>query len=108
MSISLKEVEFIASVGKCPKCGSTNVKFDLPLECHLETKDGKLNRVVLDFTNPNYWLKQTVTHCLDCGVAFHLRDVDPNFYQGLKDVQDREEDSPAKWAYEFYDFEKIE
>lgn len=111
-SISLKEVEFIASAAQCPKCGSKNVRFDLPRQSHIETKDGKLSKVVLDFTKPNWWLKESVTHCLDCGVAFHIRDnMDTGaFYKGLLDVQQShaDEEAPVKWAYKFYDFEKLE
>ena len=99
--IGMPEVKYIASCGKCPNCGSTSVRFRLPLECYMETKDGKLNKVVLDFTNPSYWLKTTTTHCAECGYEFHLREHNENFYQGLEETRQKEGMSPNKWYYEF-------
>ncbi|GAB4330856.1 MAG: hypothetical protein Kow0069_38480 [Promethearchaeota archaeon] len=109
MSISLKEVEYIASVAKCPKCGSRDVRFDVPQDSRIETSDGKLKRVVLDFSHPNYWLKTTVTHCLRCGIAFHIRDTmeKGEFYRGLLEVQQRRTEAPVAWAYDFYEFEQV-
>ena len=106
--IGLPEVKYIASVGKCPNCGSESVRFKLPLECYLETKDRKLNKVVLDFSNPQYWLKTTTTQCADCGYEFHLREVTDDFYQGLQEVREREGEIPNKWYYQFNDYKTEE
>lgn len=99
--IGMPEVKYIASCGKCPNCGSTSVRFRLPLECYLETKDLKLAKVVLDFRNPQYWLKETVTRCANCGFEFHLRDHNENFYQGLQETREKEGTQPTVWWYEF-------
>ncbi|MHA1149510.1 MAG: hypothetical protein ACTSR8_14845 [Promethearchaeota archaeon] len=107
-SIGMPEVRFIGSCGKCPNCGSTSVRFKLPLESYIETENLKLNRVVLDFTNPNYWLNTTVTTCAECGFQFHLRDSNPNFYQGLEETKQKEGATPVKWSYKFDDYTEEE
>ena len=101
IGVGMPEVKFIASCGKCPNCGSTDVQFKLPLESFLETKDGKLNKVVLDFRSPQYWLKTTVTTCAKCGYQFHLRDNNENFYQGIEDTRQKEGTQPVIWYYDF-------
>jgi hypothetical protein len=106
--IGLPEVKYIASVGKCPNCGSTSVRFRLPLESYIETKDLKLNKVVLDFSNPQYWLKTTTTHCAVCGYEFHLRDHVDDFYKGLQEVREQEGDMPNKWYYQFEEYKTEE
>lgn len=105
--IGLPEVRYIASCGKCPNCGSTSVRFKLPLECYLESKDLKLDKVVLDFTNPQYWLKTTTTQCAECGYEFHLRDTKDDFYKGLQETRKKEGQMPNKWYYNFKEY-KVE
>ncbi|MHA1682162.1 MAG: hypothetical protein ACTSUE_14590 [Promethearchaeota archaeon] len=99
--IGINQVRYIGSCGKCPACGSKDVKFSLPFEAHLETKDGVLDRVVLDFSNPQYWLKVTMTRCAVCGFEFHLRDQKEDFYQGLEESYKKDGENPNKWYYEF-------
>ncbi|MHA1819862.1 MAG: hypothetical protein ACTSU2_02570 [Promethearchaeota archaeon] len=106
--ITMNEVKYIASVGKCPVCGSRNVQFSLPFECRLETEDGKLKRVVLDFSNPQYWLKVTMTKCSYCGVEFHLRDSNDKFYEGLEETAKKSQGSPKVWYYDFDDFKTFD
>ena len=103
IGIGMPEVKFIASCGKCPNCQSTDVQFKVPLESYLETKDGKLDKVVLDFSSPQYWLKTTVTTCAKCGYQFHLRDnpENENFYQGIEETRQKEGTQPVKWSYDF-------
>ncbi len=103
-SIGLKQVKYIGSCGRCPACGSKDVKFSLPFEAHLRTKDGKLDRVVLDFTNPAYFLKKTMTRCASCNFEFHLRDVKEDFYIGLEASNQDEGENHSKWYYEFDSF----
>ncbi len=105
--IGMPEVRYIASCGKCPNCGSNSVRFRLPLECYLETKDGKLDKVVLDFSSPQYFLKETVTTCAKCGYQFHLRNHNENFYQGLEETRQKEGKGPIKWYYEFDSYKKL-
>jgi len=99
--IGMPEVRYIGSLGKCPNCGKSSVRFKLPLESYIETKDGKLNKVVLDFSSPQYWLKTTTTTCAYCGYEFHLRDNNDNFYKGLEEARQNEGTKPVKWYYEF-------
>lgn len=99
--IGMPEVKFIASLGKCPNCGSESVRFRIPLESYLETEGKELKKVVLDFSNPKYWLKTTTTHCVECGYEFHLRDNNEDFYKGLQETREREGTSPNKWYYDF-------
>ncbi|MFX0103245.1 MAG: hypothetical protein ACFFCS_27010 [Candidatus Hodarchaeota archaeon] len=99
--IGLNQVKYIGTCGRCPACGSKDVQFKLPFEARLETKDGILNRVVLDFTNPQYWLKTTMTKCSHCGFEFHLRDQNDNFYKGLQDSYADEGPNPNIWYYDF-------
>ena len=103
-SIGMPEVRFIGSCGTCPNCGSKSVRFKVPLESYIETEDLKLAKVVLDFTNPNYWLNTTVTTCAKCGYQFHLRDSNPNFFQGLEETKKKDGANPAKWSYKFEDY----
>lgn len=99
--ITIDQIKYIASVAKCPKCGSKDVKFDIPFESRLETKDGKLNSVVMDFSNPSYFLTNTHTTCLKCSFKFHLHEHDDQFYQGLeKSFKDKKEDVSV-FYYEF-------
>ncbi len=100
-SIGMKQVKYIGSCGHCPTCGSKDVKFSLPFEAHLRTKNGKLDSVVLDFTNPQYWLKKTMTKCALCGFEFHLRDVKDDFYTGLEASNKDEGVNHVKWHYDF-------
>ena len=106
--IDMRQVKYIASVGHCPNCGSDSVKFRLPLECYLETKDKELNKVVLDFSSPQYWLKTTKSTCVDCGQEFHLRDHNVEFYQGLEASKNDEGDSSIKWSYDFESYKQEE
>lgn len=99
--IGLPEIRYIASCGKCPNCGSTSVRFKLPLESYIETDDLELDKVVLDFTNPRYWLKTTTTKCSECGYEFHLRDHVDDFYKGLQETREKEGQMPNKWSYDF-------
>lgn len=99
--IGMPEVKFIGSCGKCPNCGSTSVRFKLPLESYIETEDLKLAKVVLDFSSPQYWLNTTVTTCAKCGYQFHLREHNPDFYQGLEETRRKQGEKPNKWYYEF-------
>jgi hypothetical protein len=99
--MGMPEVKFIGSCGKCPNCGSTSVRFKLPLESYIETKDLKLNKVVLDFSSPQYWLQTTVTTCAKCGYQFHLRDNNDNFYKELQETRETEGTTPVKWSYDF-------
>ncbi len=101
IGIGMPEVKFIASCGKCPNCESTDVRFRVPLECYMETKDGKLDKVVLDFSSPQYWLKTTVTTCAKCGFQFHLRDTNDTFYQGIEETRQKEGTQPVIWSYDF-------
>jgi hypothetical protein len=101
VGIGMPEVKYIASCGKCPNCGSTSVRFKVPLESYLETKDGILNRVVLDFSSPQYWLKTTTTKCAYCGYEFHLRNHNEDFYKGLQETRQKEGTQPVKWFYDF-------
>lgn len=106
MGIGMPEVRYIGSCGKCPNCGSIDVRFKLPLESYIETKDGKLNKVILDFKEPNYWLNTTVTTCAKCGFQFHLREDNENFYQGLEETRQKEGTQPVKWSYDFESYKK--
>jgi len=106
--IGMPEVKYIGSCGKCPNCGSTSVRFSLPLESYLETKDGKLNKVVLNFSSPQYWLKTTTTKCANCGYEFHLRDHNDNFYNGLEEARKTQGTKPVKWYYNFDDYKTEE
>ena len=108
IGIDMRQVKYIASVGHCPKCGSDSVKFRLPFESYLETKDNKLNKIVLDFSNPQYWLRKTVTTCIKCGYKFHLRDHNSEFYQGLEASKNDEGDSSIKWSYDFESYNQEE
>jgi 5-methylcytosine-specific restriction endonuclease McrA len=101
IGIGMRQVRYIASTGKCPHCGSKDVSFKLPLECYIETKSLKPNKVVLDFTNPQYWLKETTTKCAYCGYEFHLRDHNETFYKGLEESKKDKGDNPSKWYYNF-------
>ena len=101
VGIGMPEVKYIAACGKCPNCGSTSVRFKLPLESYMETKDGKLDKVVLDFTSPQYWLKTTTTKCSYCGYEFHLRNHNEQFYNGLQETRQKEGNQPVKWYYDF-------
>ncbi len=74
--IGMPEVRYIGSCGKCPNCGSTSVRFRLPLESYLETKEGKLAKVVLDFRQPTYWLNTTTTKCAESRIF----DFQSSFY----------------------------
>ena len=80
--IDMRQVKYIASIGHCPKCGSDSVKFRLPFESYLETKDKELIKVVLDFSSPQYWLKTTVTTCAKCGYTEFYSDK-----TGLKNIR---------------------
>ena len=104
IGIGMPEVKYVGSCGKCPNCGSTDVRFKLPLESYIETKNGKLAKVVVDFSSPQYWLKTTVTTCAACGFQFHLRDGNENFYQGLEETRKKEGTQPVKWSYDFNDY----
>ena len=104
--IGMRQVKYIASCGTCPNCNSTSVKFKLPLECHLETKDKKLSKVVLDFRTPQYWLNTTVTTCADCGFQFHLREHNESFYQDLEKSKQDDGDNPNMWYYDFDTYKK--
>ena len=108
IGIDMRQVKYIASAGHCPKCGSNSVKFRLPFESYLETRDNKLNKVVLDFSNPQNWLRKTVTTCAKCGHKFHLRDDNDKFYQGLEASKNDEGDSPTKWSYDFESYKQEE
>ena len=108
IGIDMRQVKYIASIGHCPKCGSDSVKFRLPFESYLETKDNKPNKVVLNFSNPQYWLRKTVTTCVKCGHKFHLRDDNDKFYQGLEASKNDEGDSPTKWSYDFESYKQEE
>ncbi len=99
--IGMPEVEYIATCGKCPNCGSESVHFKIPLESYIETKGLRLSKVVLDFTKPNYWLNTTTTECVECGYQWHLRDSNPNFYKGLEETRQKQETRPVKWSYKF-------
>ncbi|MBD3353049.1 MAG: hypothetical protein GF364_16330 [Candidatus Lokiarchaeota archaeon] len=105
--IGMKQVKYIGSCGRCPACGSRDVKFSLPFEAHLRTVDGKLSKVVLDFRNPQYWLNTTMTKCANCSFEFHLRDVVDDFYKGLEASKQDSGENPAVWSYEFDNF-KVE
>jgi len=102
--IGMPEVKYIGSCGTCPNCGSKSVRFKVPLESYIETKDLKLNKVVLDFSNPNYWLRTTVTTCAECGYQFHLRDHNENFFKGLEETRKKEGTEPNTWYYDFEDY----
>jgi ssDNA-binding Zn-finger/Zn-ribbon topoisomerase 1 len=106
IGIDMRQVKYIASIGHCPKCGSNSVKFRLPFESYLATKDNNLDKVVLDFSNPQYWLRKTVTTCLECGHKFHLRDHNNEFYQGLEASKNDEGDSSVKWSYDFESYKQ--
>ncbi|MHA1729652.1 MAG: hypothetical protein ACTSWY_13125 [Promethearchaeota archaeon] len=101
ISISIDQIRFIASTAKCPKCGSKDVQFNLPFECHLKTKNGKLDKVVLDFTNPAYWLKTTMTKCSGCGFEFHLREHNEEFYNDLEKSFKKKKEDINKFYYDF-------
>ena len=105
-SIKIDQIRYIAQSAKCPKCGSKDVKFALPKECHIRTKDGKLDKLVLDFKNPSYWLKQTKTYCAKCGIHFHIRKHDENFYQGLEESFNHKNEDIDVWYYEFDSYKK--
>lgn len=102
--IGMKQVKFIGSIGRCPACGSKDVKFSLPFEAHLRTENGKLAKVVLDFGNPQYWLNTTMTKCANCSFEFHLRDVYDDFYKGLEASKNDPGDNPVVWSYDFDKF----
>jgi hypothetical protein len=106
--IDMRQVKYIASVGHCPKCGSDSVKFRLPFESYLETKDKELIKVVLDFSSPQNWLRKTVTTCVECGHKFHLRDDNNDFYQGLEKSKNEEGNSSIKWSYDFNSYKQEE
>jgi len=108
IGVGMRQVKYIASCGKCPNCGSTSVKFKLPLECFMETKDGKLDKVVLAFRHPPYWLKTTVTTCARCSYQFHLRDHNEKFYQGLETSKQDEGDNLNVWYYNFDEYKEYE
>ena len=102
--IGMPEVKYIGSCGKCPNCGSTSVRFRIPLESYIETKDSKLYKVVLDFRNPTYWLKTTTTKCAKCGYEFHLRDHNDDFYKSLQETREKSGAKPNSWYYMFDDY----
>ncbi len=105
IGINMNQVKYIGKVGECPNCGSTSVRFRLPLECYLETENKKLNKVVLDFSRPQYWLKTTVTTCAKCGYQFHLRNHNNEFYMGLEESKNDKGDDYVKWSYKFDDYQ---
>lgn len=106
ISISIDQIRYISSVGKCPKCGSQDVEFSLPYECHIRTINGKISKVVLDFTNPSYWLTTTKTKCAKCAFEFHLSEHNEEFYSGLEESFKIKKEEIDKFFYDFDSYKK--
>ena len=103
----IKQIKYIGAVAKCPMCSSTDIQFKLPFEARIETVKGEVKKLVLDFSNPTYWLKTTMSKCSSCNYEFHLRDHYDNFDEGLDKASDDEGDNISKWYYDFDSFKKI-
>ena len=97
----IKQIRFIGKIAKCPMCSSIDIQFKLPFEARLESIKGEVAKIVLDFSNPKYWLKTTMSKCSNCNYEFHLRDHYEKFDEELEKASETEGENLSKWYYDF-------